>query len=104
MVAAGFEGDVGGGAAGQLAGLAQGVDLGMGLAGAHVPAFAHYLAVADDDAAHARVGMGGIDAFARQLKGAGHVGLIVAGHQSFDGSRARRSISSRNSLRSWKRR
>ena len=89
---------------GQLASLAQRMDFGVGLAGADVPAFADDLAIANDDATDARIGMGGIDAFARQLEGAGLAGLVAGGNQSFDGSRARRSISSRNSLRSWKRR
>jgi hypothetical protein len=56
MVAARFEGDVGTGATGALAGLAQGVHFGMGLAGAHVPAFADHFAIAHDHAAYARVG------------------------------------------------
>ena len=58
MVGAGLEGDVGSGAAGGLAGHRQGTDFGMGLAGAHMPAFADAFAVADDHAADTGVGSG----------------------------------------------
>ncbi|EXF42540.1 hypothetical protein BAY1663_05062 [Pseudomonas sp. BAY1663] len=104
VVAAGLEGDVGGGATRTFAGLAQRMDLGMRFAGAHVPAFADPLAIGDDDAADPRVGMRRIQALARQLQGAGHPGVIGGVHSFFAGSRDNRSISSRNSLRSWKRR
>ncbi len=100
---AGLEGHVGGGAACILAGLAQGMDLGVRLAGADVPALADHLAVLDQHAADARIRMGGVQPLARQFQGAGHV-QRVGGVHSLAGSRARRSISSRNSLRSWKRR
>src|SRR5690606_29118594 len=103
VMAAGFQGDVGGGAARPVAGLTQGMHLGMWLTGLGVPAFADDLAALHDDAADPWIGMGGIQPLARQLQGAGHE-LLVGGAHSFDGSRARRSISSRNSLRSWKRR
>lgn len=59
-VAAGLEGHVGGGAACILAGLAQGMDLGVRLAGADVPALADHLAVLDQHAADARIRMGGV--------------------------------------------
>ena len=57
----------------------------------------------DQHAADARIRMGGVQPLARQFQGAGHV-QRVGGVHSLAGSRARRSISSRNSLRSWKRR
>ena len=60
VMAAGFEGDVGGGTAGALAGLTQRMDFGMWLAGAYVPAFADQLAIGDDDATDPRVRMGRI--------------------------------------------
>ena len=66
--------------------------------------FADDLPGTDDDAAHARIGMGGIQALARQLEGARHAALIEHGlfsrRHCLLGSRDRRSISSRNSLRS----
>ena len=109
VMAAGFEGHIGGGATGQFTGRAQGMHLGMGLAGPHVPALAHHLAVAHDDAADTRVGMGGVATLARQFQSTGHVvgvedRLLGRLAHCLAGSRARRSISSRNSLRSWKRR
>ena len=109
VVAARFEGHVSGGAPSLVAGGAQGVDFGVGFAGAHVPAFADNLPVTHDHAAHPRVGVRRVMTFARQFQGTGHVmgvedGLFWGGGHSFTGSRARRSISSRNSLRSWKRR
>ncbi len=110
VVAAGFKGHVHRGATRLVTGGAQRIRLGMGFAGALMPAFADNLPIPHNHAAHTRVGMGGVHALARQFEGAGHVmgvedGLFCrrCGH-FFTGSRARRSISSRNSLRSWKRR
>ena len=56
VVAAWFEGNVGGGAARVFARLAQGVDFGMGAARFEVEALADDLAAVCDDAADARVG------------------------------------------------
>ena len=100
VVAAGFQGDVGGGTAGLVASLAQSMHLGMGLAGADMPAFADNDPIADDNAADTGIGMGGIQAFTGQFQGAGHQGMVAVHHQPWAGSRDRRSISSRNSLRS----
>ncbi len=102
-MAAGFEGDVGGGTAGALAGLAQRMDLGMRLAGAYVPALTDQFAIGDDDATDPWVRMGRIKPLARQLQRPGHPG-VIGRHSGLAGSRDSRSISSRNSLRSWKRR
>ena len=85
----------------QLARLAQGMHLGVRFAGTHVPTFADDLAVMHDDAADPGIGVGGIQALPRELQGPCHITLIV---HCRAGSRDRRSISSRNSLRSWKRR
>ncbi|MCY1440295.1 hypothetical protein D9M71_565630 [compost metagenome] len=109
MVAARFKGDVGTGATGQLAGLTQRMHFGVRLTGTHMPAFADDLAVANNHTADARIRMGRIQALAGQFQGPGHVMGVeyraLVGHaHSLAGSRARRSISSRNSLRSWKRR
>ena len=80
----------------------------MGLTGAGMPAFPDNLPARHDDAADAWIGMGRIHALARQFEGARHTALIEHGlfgcAHSWLGSRDRRSISSRNSLRSWKRR
>ena len=107
MMAARFKGHVHRRATGLVASGAQGIGLGMGLAGALMPAFADNLPVTHYHAADPRVGVGGVQALARQFEGAGHVvGVehsLFRGH-CLEGSRARRSISSRNSLRSWKRR
>ncbi|MNZ17161.1 hypothetical protein D3C78_341470 [compost metagenome] len=109
MVAARLERHVGTGAAGTLTGLAQGMHFGMWFTGAHMPALTHHFAVTDDHTTHARVGVSGVDTLAGKLQGTGHVmgvedrGLARHAH-SLAGSRARRSISSRNSSRSWKRR
>jgi len=108
VMAARFEGHIRRRAPGLLAGGAQGVDFGMGFAGALMPAFADNLAVTHHHATDSRIGMGGVVAFARQFQRAGHEmrvedRLLGGGGHSFTGSRARRSISSRNSLRSWKR-
>ncbi|MNF62061.1 hypothetical protein D3C84_437320 [compost metagenome] len=109
VMAAGLQRHVGGGTTGILAGSAQGMNFGVGFAGAHVPAFADNLPVTYDHTAHPRVGMGGVVAVARQFQGTRHVmgvkdRLFGRNHHGLTGSRARRSISSRNSLRSWKRR
>ena len=100
MVAAGFQSHVGGGTARPFAGLTQGVHLGVRFAGTGMPALADDLAITHDDAADTRIGMGGVQAFARQPQGARHEQVVALAHRLFDGSRARRSISSRNSLRS----
>src|SRR5690606_35271480 len=100
-MAARLQGDISGSTPCALAGLAQGMHFGVRLAGAYMPAFTDHLAVAHDYTTDSRVGVGRIQAPARQFQGTRHIQLIVHG---LDGSRARRSISSRNSLRSWKRR
>src|SRR5690606_26052774 len=102
VMAAGLQGDVGGSAPRPFAGLAQGVDLGVRLAGALVPAFADDLAVAHDHAADTRIGMGGEQPQTRQPQRPGHEGLVGRAH-GWTGVRSR-SISSRNSSRSLKRR
>ena len=104
MMAAGLQCHVRRGATRLVAGLAQCVHLGVRLTGTGMPAFADDLAITHDDAADSWIGMGGVQAFARQPQGARHEELVAFAHRLFDGSRARRSISSRNSLRSWKRR
>ena len=84
VVGTGFERDIGGCATRPLAGLLQRQHFGMGLAGPPVPAFAHHLAIPHDDAAHARVGHGGIDALPGQVDGPLHGPAIVFGvHVSF---------------------
>lgn len=100
MVAAGLQRDVGGSTARPFARLAQGMNLGVRFAGTGMPALADDLAITHDDAADTRVRMGGVNTFARQPQGARHEQVIALAHRLFDGSRARRSISSRNSLRS----
>ncbi|MNT57084.1 hypothetical protein D3C72_1944310 [compost metagenome] len=109
VVTARFKGYIGTGTAGQLAGLAQCVHFGMWFTGTHMPAFTDNLAVAHNHTANARIRMGRIHALTGQLQGSGHVVGVeyraFVGHaHSLAGTRARRSISSRNSLRSWKRR
>ena len=103
-VAAGFQRHIRSGAARAVAGLAQRVHLSVRLTRTHMPAFADQLPVLDDHAADPGVRMGRIQALARQLQRARHPGVVEIGHGFFAGSRDRRSISSRNSLRSWKRR
>ena len=113
LMGAGFQGHVGGGAAGGLPRRAQGVDLGVGLARPLVPALADDPLVLDQHAAHPGVGVGGVAAALGQFQGAGHPGLgqgrgahhrPPAGSSGKPGSWARRSISARNSSMSWKRR
>ncbi|MNS34715.1 hypothetical protein D3C72_668480 [compost metagenome] len=109
VVAARFKRHVSGGATSLLTGRAQGVDFSVGLAGALVPAFADNLPALHDHATDPRIGVRRVMPLARQFQGTGHEmgvedGLFGASGHSFTGSRARRSISSRNSLRSWKRR
>ena len=70
---AGFERHVRGGAARGVAGSRQRRDFGMRAAGALVPALAHHLAIAHQHAADARIGIGGVQAAARQLERARHV-------------------------------
>ena len=110
LMAARFEGDVSGGVEGLVARLSQRMHFGVRLTGANMPALADDLSIAHDHATHARVGVRGVNAFARQFQCARHVMVVQSAllsrwqAHSFTGSRARRSISSRNSLRSWKRR
>ena len=73
MVAARFQRDVSRGATGQLARRTQGVDFGVGFTRAHVPAFADNLSVTHYHATDSRVGMGRIQAVARQFDGTRHV-------------------------------
>ncbi|MNF78608.1 hypothetical protein D3C84_607990 [compost metagenome] len=108
MVAARFQRHISGRAPGQLTGGAQGVDFGVRFAGTFMPAFADDLAVTHHHATDPRIGVRGVVTFARQFQRARHEvgiedGLLAGAGHSFTGSRARRSISSRNSLRSWKR-
>ena len=92
---------------GLLTGGGQGVDLGMPFPGAHMKAGGDHL-VSDGVDQHAPdpwIGMGGVVTLARQFQRASHEvrvedGLLGGAGHSFTGSRARRSISSRNSLRS----
>jgi hypothetical protein len=63
---AGFECHIGGGAVGALTRRTQGMDFGVRFAGALVPALTHDLAVVHQHAADARVGVGGIEAAARE--------------------------------------
>ena len=79
MMGTGFERDIGGCAACPLAGLLQRQHFGMGLAGPPVPTFAHHLAIPHDDAAHTRIGHGGIDAQPGQVDGPLHGPAIVFG-------------------------
>ncbi|MNV10770.1 hypothetical protein D3C71_1013100 [compost metagenome] len=109
MVAARLKRHISSGTASLIARRAQGVDFGMRFTGALMPAFADNLPIAHDHAADPRVGVRRVMTFARQFQGAGHEMSVEDGKfcgrgHSFTGSRARRSISSRNSLRSWKRR
>ena len=77
VMAAGLQRDVGGGTARLLAGHAQGMNLGMRLAGAIVKPLPHDLAIFNDNAPDVRVGMGGKTTALRQLHGSRHVHLIV---------------------------
>ena len=79
VVGAGFEGDVGGCAAGPLARHREGVDFGMGLAGTVMPAFTDHFAVLHDHAADAGIGCGGEQPAFRQFEGAGHPPVVVGG-------------------------
>ena len=84
VMGTGFERDIGRRATRPLAGLLQRQHFGMGLAGPPVPAFAHHLAIPHDDAAHTRIGHGGIDALPGQVDGPLHGLAIVFGvHVSF---------------------
>ncbi|MNI10464.1 hypothetical protein D3C73_635770 [compost metagenome] len=108
-MAARFKRHVSGGATSLLTSRAQGVDFSVGLAGALVPAFADNLPALHDHATDPRIGVRRVMPLARQFQGTGHEmgvedGKFCGRGHSFTGSRARRSISSRNSLRSWKRR
>ena len=59
-MAAGLQGDIGRGAPGLLAGGVQGMNLGVGTAGALMPTLANYVAILDDDAADTGIGIGGV--------------------------------------------
>ena len=73
MMAARFKGDIGGRATGQLTRRPQGVDFGMGLTGADMPAFSDNLPVTHDHATDTGIGVSGIQAITRQLDSPGHV-------------------------------
>jgi len=87
-MAAGLEGNVSSRTIGTDPRLAQGVDLGVGLARPHVPALADDRSVADDDAADPGVGGGGVEAAHRETQGAGHEAMIR--RMPHDGQRDRR--------------
>ena len=112
LVVAGLEGDVGAGAPGQRARGGEGIDLGMGLAGAQVIALTHHPTVPGNHATHPGIGAGAVPAPAGQLQGAGHALPVEGGEGVAQGaapvSRSERfllsslSSSARNSLMSWK--
>ena len=77
MMTARFKGHVHCRATGLVASGAQGIGLGMGLAGALMPAFADNLPVTHYHAADPRVGVGGVQALARQFEGAGEAIAVV---------------------------
>ena len=79
MMGTGLKRDIGGCAARPLARLLQRQHFGMGLARPPVPAFAHHLAIPHDDAAHTRIGRGGVDALPGQVDGPLHGPAIVFG-------------------------
>ena len=71
------------------------MDLGVRLAGADVPALADHLAVLDQHAADARIRLGGVQPW----RASSRARAMYSGSAAFiplAGSRARRSISSRN--------
>src|SRR5581483_11922162 len=57
--------------------VAQREHFGMRLAGPCMPAFADDSAVLHDDAAHTRIGRGGVQAAPRELERARHVGAVL---------------------------
>ena len=96
-VAAGFEGDVGGGSFGgdaTLGGLLEGDDLGVVAVGVEVSAFADdlgFIAIgrAGQDAAYLRIGRGKTDGVAGEVESALHEGFVLCdgGHGVRGGSR-----------------
>lgn len=62
-----------------LTGFAQRVDLGMGLASPHVITRPHHLFGMCDDAADARIGMGGVEAKLGEAQGVRHVQVVDGG-------------------------
>ncbi len=126
MMTAGLQGDVGGGAPRLRTGLLQRIDLGMGRAGLHMPAFPHDLPAGDQHAAHPRIGLRGRDPAFSQPQRPGHVARIIGLRHGISspatdgfasGSRdiwrsgvasagatasCKRSTSSRNAFTSWK--
>ena len=79
LMRAGFEADVGGGAACASARFAQGVRFGVRLTGADVKAFADGFTAFDDHAADTRVRCGGEDALSCQFEGGLHPGDVLCG-------------------------
>ena len=79
MVAAGFKGDVGGGALRLFAGHAERVHFSMRLAGAIVKALADDFAVFHNDAADIRVRMGGKASARGKLQRSRHVHFVLHG-------------------------
>ena len=85
MVGAGFEGNVGGCAARESAGLTQGVHFGVRFARAEVETLADNLSATGDDAADAGVGRGGETAFAGEGEGDAHVVAVGVGEDGQGG-------------------
>jgi len=79
LMAAGFEGHIEGGLFGLIAGLLDGVDLGMRPAQFLMPAFADDAAILDQQSADHRIGTDQAASLCRQFKGAGHIVLIKSG-------------------------
>ena len=78
-MAAGFQCDVGSGAAGRVAGHGQGDGFGVGTTAWLGGAAAHDAVVVDNDAADRRVGPGRAEAPAREGQGGAHVRKVVCG-------------------------
>ena len=73
----GFERDIGRGTASPLSRLAQRMHLRMRLTRPLMPALTHHLAIANDNAAHPRVGHGGAEPLPCQIEGTLHEPLVV---------------------------
>ncbi len=76
MVRAGFERHVSGGAAGLVAACTQGIDFGVIVAGALMPAFTDDPAIFRDDAAHDGIGARRVPASRSQLQRSRHVRTV----------------------------
>ncbi len=81
VMAAGFQGDIGGGPVGIGTGLSQGIDFGVALTGDLMPALPYHAAFLHQYTAHPRIGVSGIQTTPGQSNCFGHMLVVGTGKE-----------------------